>query len=139
MKTKAPLCKYKTVMLIDDNEIDNFINEKMMKAYHFAENIYVHTSTKSALEFLKNVENTLQEIPADLVPSHILLDINMPILDGFNFLDEFGKFAPELRSKIKIAMLTTSLNPLDVEKSKSYASVVRFIHKPLTEQELVSL
>lgn len=139
MKTKAPAKKYKTIMLIDDNEIDNFINEKLVKAYYFAENVYVHTSTKSALEFLKNIEVTLNEIPADLIPSHILLDINMPILDGFHFLEEFDKFDNQLKNKIKIVMLTTSLNPLDIEKSKNYKSVVKFIHKPLTEHELASL
>ena len=126
-------------MLIDDNDIDNFINEKLIKAYYFAENVYVHTSTKSALEFLKNIEVTLQEIPEDLIPSHLLLDINMPILDGFHFLDEFEKFTPELKKKIKIIMLTTSLNPMDIEKSKNYKHVVKFLHKPLTESELAQL
>lgn len=63
----------------------------------------------------------------------------MPILDGFNFLDEFDKFIPTLKKKIKVAMLTTSLNPMDIEKSKTYPSVVKFIHKPLTEQELSDL
>jgi len=139
MKTKAPKCKNKSIMLIDDNDIDNFINEKLIKAYYFAENVYVHTSTKSALEFLKNIEVTLQEIPEDLIPSHLLLDINMPILDGFHFLDEFEKFTPELKKKIKIIMLTTSLNPMDIEKSKNYKHVVKFLHKPLTESELAQL
>lgn len=139
MKAKAPQSKYKTIMLIDDNEIDNFINEKLIKAYYFADNIYVHTSTKSALEFLKNLEVTLSDIPHDLVPSHILLDINMPILDGFHFLDEFDKFSPELKNMIKIVMLTTSLNPMDMEKSKQYKHVIKFLHKPLTESELSQL
>lgn len=139
MKTKTPKYKYRTIMLIDDNEIDNFINEKLIKAYHFAENVYVHTSTKSALEYLRNIEVTLNDLPADLIPSHILLDINMPILDGFHFLDEFEKFKPELINRIKIVMLTTSLNPLDIEKSRNYKHVVKFIHKPLTENELSDL
>ncbi|MGZ6555039.1 MAG: response regulator, partial [Bacteroidia bacterium] len=55
MKSKKSLSGNKTVMLIDDNDIDNFINEKMIKSSHFAENVYVHTSAKSALEFLKNI------------------------------------------------------------------------------------
>jgi CheY-like chemotaxis protein len=139
MKTKAPKCRNKSIMLIDDNDIDNFINEKLIKAYYFAENVYVHTSTKSALEFLKNIEVTLHEIPEDLIPSHLLLDINMPILDGFHFLDEFEKFIPELKKRIKIIMLTTSLNPMDIEKSKNYKHVVKFLHKPLTESELAQL
>ncbi len=126
-------------MLIDDNDIDNFINERLVKAYYFSKNVYVHTSTRSALEFLKNIEVTMHELPEELIPSHIMLDINMPILDGFHFLDEFEKFIPELKKKIKIVMLTTSLNPLDVERSNKYESVVKFIHKPLTEEELSGL
>lgn len=139
MKTKSPAYKYKSIMLIDDNEIDNFINEKLIKSYYFAENVYVHTSSKSALEFLKNIEVTIKDVPSDLIPSHILLDINMPILDGFHFLEEFEKFLPELKNKIKIIMLTTSLNPLDMEKSKNYKHVIKFLHKPLTESELTGL
>lgn len=139
MKTKAPATKYNSIMLIDDNDIDNFINERLVKAYYFAKNVYVHTSTRSALEFLKNIESTLTELPADLVPSHILLDINMPILDGFHFLDEFEKLAPELAERIKVVMLTTSLNPMDIERSRQYKSVKKFIHKPLTEGELTDL
>lgn len=126
-------------MLIDDNEIDNFINEKLIKAYYFAENVYVHTSAKSALEFLKNVDVTLDEVPENLIPAYIFLDINMPILDGFNFLDEFASFSKPLKEKIKIAMLSTSLNPKDVEKSKTYSNVVKFMHKPLSEHELTDL
>jgi CheY-like chemotaxis protein len=126
-------------MLIDDNDIDNFINEKLIKAYYFAENVYVHTSAKSALEFLKNIEVTLHEIPEDLIPTYLLLDINMPILDGFHFLEEFEKFGDELKKRIKIVMLTTSLNPLDIERSRNYSHVVKFLHKPLTEAELTAL
>jgi len=118
MKTKAPAFKYQSIMLIDDNDIDNFINERLVKAYYFSKNVYVHTSTRSALEFLKNIEVTLHEMPADLIPSHIMLDINMPILDGFHFLDEFEKFAVELKKQIKVVMLTTSLNPMDIEKKQ---------------------
>ncbi|MCE3279238.1 MAG: response regulator [Bacteroidetes bacterium] len=139
MKIKSPAYKHKSIMLIDDNEIDNFINEKLIKSYYFAENVYVHTSSKSALEFLKNIEVTLKEVPSDLIPSHILLDINMPILDGFHFLEEFEKFNPELKNKIKIIMLTTSLNPLDMERSKNYKHVIKFLHKPLTDTELSGL
>lgn len=139
MKTKAPATKYNSIMLIDDNDIDNFINERLVKAYYFAKNVYVHTSTRSALEFLKNLEATLDEMPPELIPSHILLDINMPILDGFHFLDEFEKLSPQLSSLIKVVMLTTSLNPADIERSRQYKSVKKFIHKPLTEGELADL
>lgn len=139
MKMKVPLNKHKTVMLIDDNEIDNFINEKIIKACLFAENVYVHTSSKSALEFFKNIASAQNQLPKDFLPSYIFLDINMPLLDGFHFLDEFEKFPDGFKKDIKVVMLTTSLNPSDVDKSAGYKSVAKFLHKPLTENELQNL
>jgi len=131
--------KYKCIMLIDDNEIDNFINEKIIQSVLFAENIYIHTSSRSALEFLKNIEHTQNKFPNELIPQYIFLDINMPLLDGFQFLDEFEKFPKEFSSKSKVVMLTTSLNPFDIEKSNQYKNVVKFVHKPLTEVVLGEL
>ena len=81
---KRPTPKFSTVMLIDDSEIDNFINQKMIEGCNIAERIYIHTSSKSALEFLKNIERT-SEVAKNLIPEIIFLDINMPIMD-FNFL-----------------------------------------------------
>ena len=138
MKNKAPQFKHKAVMLIDDNDIDNFINEKIIKGFSFADNVYTHSSSKSALEFLKNLE-ILKNVPAELIPDYIFLDINMPIMDGFHFLDEFQKLSSRFRSSIKVVMLTTSLNQSDVEKVKPFKQVVKFLHKPLTEMNLDDL
>lgn len=138
MKKPAPK-KYNTVMLVDDNDIDNFIDEKLIKAFDFAENVYVHTSAKSALESLKNLSLTQDKIPVELIPQYLFLDINMPFLDGFNFLDEFEKLDTQIKSMIKIVMLTSSVNPDDIEKSKKYPRVSKFIHKPLTEKILSQL
>ena len=126
-------------MLVDDNEIDNFIDEKLIKAFDFAENVYIHTSAKSALESLRNLSLTQNKLPEELIPQFLFLDINMPFLDGFNFLDEFGKLDEQITSKIKIVMLTSSVNPEDIEKSKKYPRVFKFIHKPLTEKILSQL
>lgn len=139
MKKNMREFKYKSIMLIDDNEIDNFINEKIVQASSFADNIYVHTSSKSALEFLKNIMLTKKKFPKELIPAYVFLDINMPMLDGFQFLDEYEKLIKDSEFKTKIVMLTTSLNPYDIEKSKSYSSVIDFIHKPLTEEALNKL
>lgn len=131
--------KYNTVMLIDDNDIDNFIDEKLIRAFDFAENVYIHTSAKSALESLKNLSLTQDKIPVELIPQYLFLDINMPFLDGFNFLDEFEKLDTQIKSMMKIVMLTSSVNPDDIEKSKKYPRVFKFIHKPLTEKILSQL
>lgn len=138
MKKHTSVSKYHTVMLVDDNDIDNFINEKIIKGNGFAKNVYIHSSSKSALEFLKNLE-ILKNIPSEFIPSYIFLDINMPIMDGFHFLDEFEKFSPEFKSLIKVVMLTSSLNKNDVEKVKQFKQVFKFLHKPLTEINLVDL
>ena len=138
MKTRQNTFKYKSVMLIDDNDIDNFINEKMIKSACFSENVYVHTSVKSALEFFKNL-SSIKEIPDGLIPSYIFLDINMPILDGFHFLEEFENSSFEFNPKIKIVMLTTSLNPCDLEKTKPYKNVIKYLYKPLIEDDLDKL
>lgn len=138
MKKKALKFKHSSVMLIDDNDIDNFINEKIIKGFSFADNVYVHSSSKSALEFLKNLE-ILKNAPSELIPVYIFLDINMPIMDGFYFLDEFEKLSAALKAAIKIVMLTTSINPSDIERVKPYNQVVKFLHKPLTELNLIDL
>jgi CheY-like chemotaxis protein len=138
MAEKSPKAKYEIVMLVDDNDIDNFINERMIRGCNFSETIYVNTSTRSAIEFLKNL-SVNRNLRKGHLPSIIFLDINMPILDGFQFIEEFEKLDPSLVSQIRIVMLTSSINPSDIEQSKKYSSVHGFIHKPLTEEALSNL
>jgi CheY-like chemotaxis protein len=128
----------KVVMLIDDNDIDNFINEKIINGCFFAENVYIHSSTISALEFLNKMVYS-NNINLEHIPAYIFLDINMPIMDGFYFLEEFEKLPAEFKSLIKIIMLTSSTNQLDVEKAMKYKQVLSFLNKPLTEENLESL
>lgn len=135
MAVKPRKFKHAIVMLVDDNDIDNFINERMILGCEFAETIYINTSTRSAFEFLKNL-SVNKILRKDHLPSIIFLDINMPILDGFQFIEEFEKMDPELVDAIRIVMLTSSINPSDIERSQKYRSVAGFIHKPLTEDAL---
>ena len=130
--------KYYAVMLIDDNEIDNLINQKMIEAADISEHIYTHTGARSAIEFLKNLEKIDKETK-DVLPDLIFLDIDMPLMDGFQFLDEFNKLGDDTRKKCKIVMLTSSINPQDVKKSKKYIYVKKYINKPLTQENLTNL
>lgn len=138
MAKKKNEAKYPTVMLIDDSEIDNFINQKMMEGHGFSERIYVHTSSRSALEFMKSLRSTGLNLH-ELLPRIIFLDINMPIMDGFQFIEEFEKMGEEITSACKIVMLTSSINPADLEKSKKTPAICQYINKPLTKEMLESL
>jgi len=130
--------KYFSVMLIDDNEIDNLINQKMIEATNLSEHIYVHSGAKSAIEFLKNIEK-LSDYSDNILPEVIFLDIDMPLMDGFQFLDLFNKLTDATKKKSKIIMLTSSINPQDIDKSKTYSFVKKYLNKPLTQQSLLKL
>jgi CheY-like chemotaxis protein len=129
--------KFKAVMLIDDNEIDNLINQKMLEASNLAETIFMHTGAKGALEFLKNIEKLSTNGVG--IPEMIFLDIDMPLMDGFQFLDEFEKLSDYIKNNCTIIMLTSSINPQDLSKAKKSNYVKKYINKPLTQEALEKL
>ncbi len=85
------MAKFFSIMHIDDNSIDHMIQNKVFEKSNFAEMIYNHQSGISALESLKNLLNLNQLTEQNLLPEYIFLDLDMPLMDGFQFMSEFEK------------------------------------------------
>ncbi len=128
--------KYNCIMLIDDSEIDNMVNAHILSKNNIAKNIIVHSSANDALNYLSKIDKAESNM---VVPDVILLDINMPIMNGFGFLVEFEKFDESLLQKIKVIMLTSSVDPNDIRRSKEYKTVQSFISKPLSLEHLSTI
>jgi CheY-like chemotaxis protein len=136
MKRKEPKFKFHNVMLIDDSELDNFINEKTLEANHFAERVYSSTSSKSAMEFLKNL-TTLGESGA--YPEVIFVDLNMPMIDGFQFIRHFKENNEKKLNEPKLVILTSSLNHDDENMAREISEDILFLNKPLTSEMLENI
>jgi len=121
---------YKTCLLIDDNYIDNFVTRRMLESSNFAENILVQQSATEAIDAIRD---------GSIKPDVIFLDLRMPLMNGFEFLQEYDKLKELDKSTTKIFMLSSSLDPVDVKRSGQNKYITQFIHKPLTQKILEEL
>jgi CheY-like chemotaxis protein len=138
MKRKEPKFRFKQVMLLDDNELDNFINEKIIEASHFSEKVYLTSSGKSALEFLNNLAVSGKDAEP-IYPEAIFIDINMPMMDGFQFIDNLKSVTGDKIKDCKLIILTSSIYPEDRAKALNISKDITFLNKPLTEEMLNTL
>jgi len=120
---------FKTCLLIDDNYIDNFVTRKILEVSKFAEEIVVVRSADEAINSLRD---------GTVIPDVIFLDIRMPFMSGFEFLEAYDKINIDKKS-VKIFMLSSSLDPLDIRKSLDNKYITQFIHKPLTQKAIEEL
>lgn len=116
-------------MLVDDNEHDNFFHERAIKEFDLAIVVVAKKSGTEALEYLNSKHER-----EDQHPDLIFLDINMPGMNGWDFLEQYNLLDKEVQSHAIIIMLTTSANPADIERSKSWDFISDYIVKPLTKE-----
>lgn len=135
MNTNPKNFKYEYVMLIDDIELDNFINKNLITTYGFSEKVYVANSANGALEFLDNLSIAACQFP-QICPGVIFVDINMPIMDGFQFIETFKKTLAKQPGKPKLVVLTSSAAAMDREKTFEISEEIFFMNKPLTKEML---
>jgi len=123
------------LFLIDDDNIFNLIHVKTIEKVMFARNVKAFEDASKALDVLRHIVSSRR----DFMPELIFLDINMPGMDGWEFLDKLNYFPPEVFENCKVIMLSSSIDPSDIEKSKTYKMVYDFISKPLTPLKLQAL
>lgn len=122
----------KKVMIVDDNPIDQLITEYILKLDHNKNDIILMTNAVEALAYL-----ALNANQPEALPSLIFLDLDMPIMNGFDFLQEFKNYADEVKDNCKIVVVTGSDVIADIEKMKSDPHVLKLIPKPLHRHSLV--
>ncbi len=128
------MSKLKKILLIDDDTINNFIVINKLN------NIALSLDAVSVLNGREGLDYLNKCILENLdFPELILLDINMPVLDGWGFLDEFEKLEKNYQQKTAIYMVSSSVYIEDIEKAKEYSQIKQFISKPLSKDKLTEI
>jgi CheY-like chemotaxis protein len=122
----------KDIFLIDDDGLVNFLNQEIIKDSYPTKNVRCFESATEALETIKEMINSSNS----QLPQLILVDINMPVMDGWEFLAAFDRLPKNTLKDCKVIMHTSSIDPRDVEKAKTFSCVIDYIAKPLTIQSM---
>src|SRR5688572_22036260 len=117
-----------SILLVDDEHIFNFISSKILQGMGVTDNIHVALNGDEALNLLNSYFSGTQT-----VPRIIFLDLNMPIMDGFSFIEAFHRLAFAQKEKIVIAIVTSSQDPSDIHRAKELG-IEHYLTKPLTEE-----
>jgi len=114
------------ICVVDDDVIYQYTTMKIIEILKISKKQQVFSDGEKALEFIQRHINDENELPDIL-----LLDINMPIMDGFQFMEEYVKFWTQIKKKINIYIVSSSVDPLDIEKSKKMIGVSGYVTKPV--------
>lgn len=119
------------VILIDDNEVDLLLHERLITIQQISRTVLAFNNPNKALEFLSS-NISLPKIP----PTVILLDIQMPEMDGFEFLEAFDSYPHKIKSQCHIIMVSSSLDYRDLSRTYASPMVVKLLKKPLLAVEV---
>ncbi|MDX5421561.1 MAG: response regulator [Hymenobacteraceae bacterium] len=126
---------YKKAFIVDDDEISIFLAEATLEVESLATDIQGFPDAKQALDTLI----TLLQNQPDNVPELILLDLNMPLLSGWDFLNALAPYEEQLANRCRIYILTSSVDKQEIQKAQDYNLVTGFLQKPLEDEALEKL
>ena len=122
------------ILIIDDDEINNFIAAKLIDKIPPKAKVSTCINGQEGINFVRNKLNNQNEFP-DI----IFLDINMPLMNGWEFLEEYEQIKNDIKKKVTINMLSSSVYNDDITKAETYTTVNKFISKPLTVDKIKDL
>jgi CheY-like chemotaxis protein len=128
--------KLSCVLLVDDNDSDNFIHKRVIEQAGITDLIRIALNGQEAIDFLKTQWDMEKQESSFPRPPLIFLDINMPVMNGWEFLEEYQKLDDVHKGKVVIMMLSASLNQADITKTVKTLGIDCFLYKPLTLEML---
>lgn len=122
--------KMDLVILVDDSDIDLFVQKKVIEITGFSDKVLSFSIPREALDYLSKQQ-------VNNAPGIVFLDLNMPLMDGYEFLEEFGKLP--IAATSKVVVVTSSNSQKDLERAFTYPYVLSFVTKPLKEADLIKI
>lgn len=122
--------RFNVVMLVDDDAITRMVCERIIKMTEFSEKSISAENGKFAIDYFKQKVEKNEDNDVEI----IFLDINMPVMNGWDFLDEFEKIKNSFTMLPKIYILSSTVDPEDYKKATSYSTVTNLISKPLSKE-----
>jgi len=126
--------KIDTLCIVDDDDIYQYVTQKVIEKTKLVSTIKIFSNGLQAINFIDTALSNQEELP-----DVILLDLNMPILDGWGFLEEYISRKPQIGKKITIYIVSSSIDPIDIERAKTISDVTDFVVKPMTQDKLIEL
>lgn len=124
----------KNIFLVDDDATFVFMTKKIIRSTDIDSEINEFPDGEAAIDFLKDhLDHT------EPLPDVIFLDLNMPIMDGWGFLEEYVSLEPKMKKKVKLYIVSSSISPHEIERAKHFSSVSDFIIKPLVKEKFIEI